>query len=31
MATTAELVANLMPARLAKAFSKFNLESRIGR
>jgi hemerythrin-like domain-containing protein len=29
MATTMELVANVMPPRFSKAFSKFNLESRI--
>ncbi len=29
MATTAELIANMMPPRFAKAFKKYNLESRI--
>ena len=30
MATTTELIANMMPPRLAKVFRKYNLESRLG-
>ena len=31
MATTTELIANMMPARFSKAFRSYNLESRIGK
>jgi hypothetical protein len=29
LATTSELIANMMPARFAGAFRKYNLESRV--